>query len=422
MGIALDYKYEHGRQIYIRIPASSLEGSVLPTVLINVFRKKKVIECQTLELVKLNKRISDAHQEVLLMSDETVQKLLLDIRGHIPKFLKMCESIAMLDMISSFAEVATSQDYVRPHIGDVLAVKSGRHPIKESIQTNKFIPNDVYATDQSRFQIITGRNMSGKSTYIKSIALMTVMCQVGSFVPAEYASFPIVHQLFSRVSTEDSLEASASTFAAEMREAAFILKNINRRSLAVIDELGRGTSTRDGLAIAISIAESLLNSHALIWFVTHFRDLAAILAERNGVVNLHLSVELGDDNSLNMLYKVAEGVLKDNNYGLELAKVVPLPNEVLEIAKDVAAKLNDNIRQKQLTSPAVVNQKRRKLILSLREHLLQAKNGSMEEPVLRTWLLELQREFVARMTALDKEMSRAESASVTDSVDEGRSK
>lgn len=134
--------------------------------------------------------------------------------------------------------------------------------------------------------------MSGKSTYIRSIALMAVMAQIGSFVPAEYASFPILHQLFARVSVDDNIEANVSTFAAEMRETAFILRNIDRRSMAIIDELGRGTSTRDGLAIALAIAEALVESRALVWFATHFRDLATIMAERNGVISLHLAVEV----------------------------------------------------------------------------------------------------------------------------------
>lgn len=115
--------------------------------------------------------------------------------------------------------------------------------------------------------------MSGKSTYIRSIALMSVMAQVGCFVPAQYASFPMVHQLFARVSMDDSIEANVSTFASEMRETAFILRNVDKKSLVVIDELGRGTSSRDGLAIAISISEALVETKALVWFATHFTDL-----------------------------------------------------------------------------------------------------------------------------------------------------
>lgn len=165
------------------------------------------------------------------VGDEAIQGLIEEVRGQMSILFKICESVAMLDMISSFAQLVTSQDYVRPQLADTLAIKSARHPIREKIQHNKFVPNDVYATQQTRFQIITGCNMSGKSTYIRSIALMAVMAQIGSFVPAEYASFPILHQLFARVSMDDSIEANVSTFAAEMRETAFILRNINKRSM-----------------------------------------------------------------------------------------------------------------------------------------------------------------------------------------------
>ncbi len=221
-----------------------------------------------------------------------MQELITEIRDYMSVLFKICEGIAMLDMVSAFAQLATSQDYVRPELKDTLAIKAGRHPIKEKIQSTIFIPNDVYSTQQTRFQIITGCNMSGKSTYIRSVALMTVMAQIGSFVPAQYAAFPIHRQLFARVSVDDSIEANVSTFAAEMQETAFILRNIDAHSIAIIDELARGTSTRDGLAIAIAIAEALVDSHALVWFATHFVELATIMAERNGVISLHLAVEV----------------------------------------------------------------------------------------------------------------------------------
>lgn len=223
---------------------------------------------------------------------------------------KICEAIGMLDMVSrsarlftfyakfiqlsAFAHLVTINEYVRPRISDTLGLKSARHPIREMVMQTKFIPNDVYATQQSRFQIITGCNMSGKSTFIRSIALLSIMAQVGSFVPASSASFPIIHNLFARVGMDDSIESNVSTFAAEMREIAFILRNLEKRSMAIVDELGRGTSTRDGLAIAIAIAEALVNSRALVWFATHFKDLATILSERNGVICLHLAVEVSN--------------------------------------------------------------------------------------------------------------------------------
>lgn len=397
-------KFDTARQYYISISATEVD--TLPGVFINLYRKKNRLECQTLDLVKLNQKIIDAHNEVISMSDQTVHELIQDIRSEIAHLFRISEAIAMLDMLSAFAQIATNNDYVRAELTDVLAIKSGRHPIREKIHTKKFIPNDAYATKQSRFQIITGCNMSGKSTYIRSLALMTIMAQIGSFIPADYASFPIVHQIFARVSTADDLEANVSTFAAEMREMAFILRNIGPRSMVIVDELGRGTSTTDGLAIAIAIAEALVESHALVWFVTHFHDLAVILAERNGVVSLHLAAEISPDKSkMTMLYKITEGPETNLFYGLALAKLVDLPPGVLEYAQTVSEKMNQIAQRRHSKTRALAVSRKRNLILSLKEQLLQARDGKMEGEALRKWLKRLQDEFALRMAAIDGDES-----------------
>ncbi|OOO12884.1 DNA mismatch repair protein MutS domain protein [Aspergillus oryzae] len=401
---ALDLKFDTARQYYINISAT--EVNTLPEVFINIYRKKNRIECQTLDLVKMNQKIIDAHNEVINMSDQTVHELIEDIRSEIAHLFKISEAIAMLDMLSAFAQLATNYDYVRAELTDVLAIKSGRHPIREKIHTKKFIPNDAYATQQSHFQVITGCNMSGKSTYIRSLALMTIMAQIGSFIPAEYACFPIVHQLFARVSTADDLEANVSTFAAEMREMAFILRNIESRSMVIVDELGRGTSTTDGLAIAIAIAEALVESHALVWFVTHFHDLAVVMAERSGVVSLHLAVEISPDTTkMTMLYKIAEGPETNRSYGLALAKLVDLPPGVLEYAQTVSEKMNQIAQRRHSKSRALAVSRKRNLILSLKEQLLQARDGKLEGETLRKWLKRLQDEFALRMAAIDEDES-----------------
>lgn len=404
--LPLQTKFDNSRQFYLRLSANDLEHRSLPANFINVFRKRDIVECQTLELVKRNQKIADAHSEVLLMSDNAIQALISNVREHMSVLFRICEGIAMLDMLASFAQVVTSQDYVRPAISETLAIRAGRHPIREKIQDTSFIPNDVYATQQTRFQIITGCNMSGKSTYIRSVALMTIMAQIGSFVPAQYAAFPIMRQLFTRVSTDDSIEANVSTFAAEMREMAFILRNIDRNSMVIIDELGRGTSTRDGLAIALAIAEALVESRALVWFATHFRDLANILSERNGVINLHLAVNSSREDKLEMMYKISSGTVQEQHYGLKLAKVVPLPSDVVKQAEIVAMTLEQQMQQKKKHSLAIIQARRRRLLLNLKEHLLQAKNGKMDDESLTEWLKDLQREFVVRMSALDEEERR----------------
>ncbi|KAF3044696.1 MutS protein msh4 [Didymella heteroderae] len=413
--IQLDLKYENARQFYMKIPSTELDGRELPAVFTNVIRRKNNIECQTLELMKRNqKAINVSHQEVVLMSDQAVDSLIEAVRGHMSVLFKVCEAVGLLDMIAAFSQLVTVNDYTRPHLTDTLAIQAARHPIKEKIMPNKFVPNDVYATQQTRFQIITGSNMSGKSTYIRTVALMSIMAQIGSFVPASYASFPILHQMFARLGMDDNIETNVSTFAAEMREIAFILRNIDRRSMAIVDELGRGTSTRDGLAIALAIAEALVSSKALVWFATHFKDLAVIMHERAGVQNLHLTAEMETEQSMTMLYKIAQGPVQESHYGLTIARVVPLPPGLVDHAAAIAHKLERHILRKKENPKAVFKEKRRKLVLNLKEHLVQAQNGTLKGEVLTAWLKGLQREFVNRMTALE-----AEAARISPKMDDG---
>ena len=405
----MDIKYDPARQFHIVLPASEVEERILPPTLINVCRRKGKVECQTLELVKLNQKIADAHNEVILMSDGSIQNLINGVRAEIQPLFKISECIALLDMMSGFAQLVTMHDYVRPDLTEAIAIKAGRHPIKERIQSERYIPNDVYATPQNRLQVITGCNMSGKSTYIRSVALMAVMAQIGCFVPAQFASFPLTHQLFARVSTDDSSEAKVSTFAAEMREMAFILRNIEPRSLVVVDELGRGTSTADGLAVGLAIAEALLDSRAYVWFVTHFRELPRILEQRSGVVNLHLEVNIPDDASgMRMLYKITDGYERNKHYGLVLAKVVELPSDVVERATEVSRDLHERNDAQKRDNYTCGVARRRKLILGLREQLSQARAGLMEGEALRNWLMRLQNEFIARMAKIDADIAGGE--------------
>ena len=392
--LPLELRYDNARQYYLRLDASELEDRSLPAVFINVIRRKNKVECSTLDLRKRSQKIADSHTEVLLMSDKAIQILIAKIRVHMSVLFKISDSVAMLDMLASFAHSVTLHEYTRPQITRTLGIKASRHPIREQLQNSAFIPNDVYATQQCRFQIITGCNMSGKSTYIRSIALMTVMAQIGCFVPAEFASVPIIKQLFARISIDDSIEANVSTFASEMRETAFILRNVDRHSLVIIDELGRGTSPRDGLAIALAIAEALVASRALVWFATH-------------LVKNHLAVDMSEADTMAMLYRLTDGVVSEKHYGLQLAKVLPLPPDVIEFATDVAEKLQRQVERQKQASTAVIIGRKRKLILGLKEELTHAYNGAMDGPVLQSWLKELQREFIVRMAAIDREAVEA---------------
>ncbi|KAL3417891.1 MutS domain V [Phlyctema vagabunda] len=403
--VQIQLKFEPGRRYYIRIHENEFTGKSIPDVLVKIFPRKGYFECMTIGLMKLNQRIEDSHLEVVLQSDKTIKILLDEVRADVATLFKVCQGIAMLDMIAGFCQLATdSSDYSRPDIDEVLHIQAGRHPIKEKFQVERYVPNNVFASYGTRFQIITGCNMSGKSTYIRTVALMTVMAQVGSFVPATTASFPIVKQLFARVSTDDSIEANVSTFASEMRETAFILRNMDKHSIIIIDELGRGTSTRDGLPIAISIAEALIKSKAMVWFVTHFQELGHILSNRPGVVSRHLDVDMSDEDKMIMLYRLRDGVAKEQHYGLALARVVGLPSQMLEIAVEVSQRIEENTAAKKASSKTLLVAKRRKLVLALKSTLEAARDGSMDKKALVEWLRKVQLEFVHRMAAIDRDM------------------
>lgn len=248
--------------------------------------------------------------------------------------------------------------------------------------------------------------MSGKSTYIRTVALLQVMAQIGCFVPAEYASFTIIHNLFSRTSTDDSIESNMSTFSVEMREMAFILRNINEKGFTIIDELGRGTSTRDGLAIAIAMAETLVQSRAIVFFATHFSELAHIFNDRPGVLNLHLATEMtiAEDNvpKMTMLYKIGSGPICEENYGIKLAKAIGFPWRFLQVAENVANVLKQVAEAKQQSSESRKLARRRKLVLNLRETLQQANDSDMDDETLQSYLQRLQYEFISRMESIEE--------------------
>ncbi|KAI0459329.1 muts domain V [Xylaria acuta] len=394
-------KFDNRRKFWLRLEQNEVEDRQLPDVFINKIVRNRWIECQTLTLVQLNNRITDSHNEAVMLSDNVIQQLLDNIRECVPDLFRVCEGIALLDMVASFAQSATTRDYVRPEVSDTLALKSARHPICERVNPEQFVPNDAYANEQHRFQVITGCNMSGKSTYIRMVALMQVMAQIGSFVPAQYAAFPIIQQLFVRMSTDDNIEANMSTFSLEMREMAFILRNINNKSLAIIDELGRGTSPRDGLAISLAISEALIQSGSSVWFATHFEELTRILGNRPGVLNLHLETDIShsseDHARMTMLYKIKSGPVQEKNYGLNLARAMGFPESFIEVAQGVSQTLTESTEQKKDASESRRLLRQRKIILNLSSMLTQLMDSDIDDAAMGSYLRRLQDEFVLQM-------------------------
>ncbi|KAF9356455.1 MutS protein msh4 [Mortierella sp. AD094] len=318
--ISLKVQFNTTMGYYLSTNVDQLEGGELPLIFINVVKKSKTMTFTTLELVKKNAKINDSLTEVYLMSDNIVNELSSDIRADIGAIYKASEALAMLDMLLSFAHLHIISDYIRPDFADTLVIKQGRHPVIEKLYSVLFVPNDTYAGPANTFQVITGPNMSGKSTYLRQVALLTIMAQIGSFIPAEYAAIRVTDQLFTRISNDDSIELNASTFMLEMKETAYIVQNVTEKSLVIIDELGRGTSTHDGLGIAFAICEELIHARALVFFATHFQELASSLTVYHNVVNLHLETEITRDNrdTPGIVYKyiLTSGSAKEEHYDI----------------------------------------------------------------------------------------------------------
>ena len=246
------------------------------------------------------------------------------------------EAVAYVDVLQSYAAVAAENDYVRPDISleNVIEIHDGRHPVIEKIRNDAlFTPNSTCLdTAKSRMHIITGPNMAGKSTYMRQVALITLMAQIGSFVPARSARIGIVDSIFTRVGASDDLAAGQSTFMVEMNEVAEILRGATKKSLVILDEIGRGTSTFDGISIAKSVAEHINNKIGCkTLFATHYHELIALEKENEGIRNYSVAVtKKGDD--IKFLHKIVEGGT-DNSYGIEVAKLAGLPPKVIEAAK-----------------------------------------------------------------------------------------
>jgi len=251
----------------------------------------------------------------------------------------------MVDVLASLALVAEINGYTMPIVDDscILEIKDGRHPVVEIMTEGSFVPNDTYLDDyENRIAIITGPNMAGKSTYMRQVALIVLMAQIGSFVPASSAKIGVVDRIFTRVGASDDLGMGQSTFMVEMTEVANILKNATQKSLLVLDEIGRGTSTYDGLSIAWAVTEYVADKDkigARTLFATHYHELTELEDKIQGIKNYCITVkEKGDD--IIFLRKIVRGGA-DDSYGIQVAKLAGVPYAVINRAKEILQELED---------------------------------------------------------------------------------
>lgn len=312
----------------------------------NYIRKQTLANSEryyTQELKQLETDVLTAEEKLINREKEVFQSVRQSVYDQIERILATADAVAEIDVLISFAHTAYINSYCRPEItesGEIELIDS-RHPVIELIdKNNEFIPNSCNINNADRhMQIITGPNMAGKSTYIRQIALITLMAQTGSFVPAKSAKISVVDRIFTRVGASDDLLTGRSTFMVEMSEVANILKNATKDSLIILDEVGRGTSTYDGMSIAWAVCEYIANAELLgakTLFATHYHELTQ-LGQRDGIINLCIRA-VEKDSGVIFLRKIQEGIV-DKSYGIEVARLAGIPNNIIARAAEILQSL-----------------------------------------------------------------------------------
>ncbi|KAI6104751.1 muts domain V-domain-containing protein [Pisolithus croceorrhizus] len=396
-GFPLALVYQENGFVFT-LKKDELEGE-LPSDFINVTSQKGRWYFSSMELKKMNARMKDALDEALLLSNKIIQDLVEQILAYSGALYAASEAVAIIDLLWSFAHTSI----MRPEFTGTFAVKAGRHPILETVQAaGTLVPNDIYCCDSSHFQIVQGPNMSGKSTYLRQSGLLVIMAMAGCFVPAEYASFRIHDALLSRLSNDDDIEKSLSTFANEMATSAMILGLATPKTLVLVDELGRGTSTIEGVGIAHAIAEELIRIKCFVFFATHFHQLSTTLSRQPsmGLCRIYMSTQRTQRTSgfgMVLRYRIVDG-LPDNHghYGVDLATLADLPRDVMQEAKRVTALLTDLHTQQEASSQTAVRATHRRAVVTLQTQLSQAlKYSALPEPELISYLARFQKNLVA---------------------------
>ncbi len=291
------------------------------------------------ELQALEDKILASKDRAIRLEREIYQNLLSEILKFSKDIKFVSSKIAEVDLCLAFANSAKKFRYVKPEVykGYTLEIRNGRHPLVEGFMDTPFIPNNTYLDERKFFALITGPNMGGKSTYLRQVGLICLMAHMGCYVPADYAKIPLLDRIFTRIGASDDLTKGISTFMAEMQEVSNILNNATKNSLILLDEIGRGTSTHDGLAIAWAVSEYILNNiKAKTLFATHYIELSKLASSHENAFNLTVKVE-ESESGVKFLYKVIPGSA-DKSYGIYVAKLAGIPESVIERAKELQEK------------------------------------------------------------------------------------
>ena len=352
---------------YIEVTKSYL--NMVPEAYI---RKQTLTGCErfiTPELKELEGRILGAKERSIATEYELFNDVREQVALNLDRIERTAKAIATLDVLLSLSNVAADNRYTRPDVtqNSVIRLKDSRHPVVEALLSDAvFVPNDVILDNiENRIAIITGPNMAGKSTYMRQVALIVLMAQMGSFVPASYAQVGMVDAIYTRVGASDDLASGQSTFMVEMNEVANIVSHATSKSLLILDEIGRGTSTYDGMSIARAVLEYVADKKKLgarALFATHYHELTVMEELLDGVKNYNIAVKKrGDD--ITFLRRIVPGGA-DESYGVEVAKLAGLPDSIIERAKEILAQLNANEPQTNNTAPPPVRQDELQLSLT----------------------------------------------------------
>ena len=346
---------------FIEVTKSNL--SMVPD---RYIRKQTLTNCEryvTEELKNLENQILGAEEKVINLEYKVFTEIREKIEHQIQRIQKTSAIVATLDVVVSFATVAEDMNYVKPEVDEsgIIDIKDGRHPVIEKMcSAGEFVPNDTYLDkNDNRLAIITGPNMAGKSTYMRQVALITLMAQIGSYVPASSAKIGVVDKIFTRVGASDDLSMGQSTFMVEMMEVATILKEATANSLVILDEIGRGTSTYDGLSIAWAVAEYIADKTecgAKTLFATHYHELTELEEKVEGVKNYSIAVkEKGED--IVFLRKIVNGGT-DESYGVHVARLAGVPTNVTKKANEILK----GLERKNILNNKVIEKENKKVV------------------------------------------------------------
>ncbi|MGC9080241.1 DNA mismatch repair protein MutS [Sulfurihydrogenibium sp.] len=297
-------------------------------------------------LQQLEDKILSADEKIKALEYEIFTQIREEVVNQSYEIEETARTIAYIDALAGLAQVALEKRWIKPkvHTGYHLFIEEGYHPTVANYSKD-FVPNSVYFDENSFFHVITGPNMSGKSTYIRQVALLTILAQTGSFIPATSAEISIVDAVYTRIGSGDNLAKGLSTFMVEMLEVANILNNATKNSLIVLDEVGRGTSTYDGIAIAWSVSEYIArNIKAKTLFSTHYHELTQLENEVKGIKNFYLAIKEEQNGEIKFLYKVMEGFI-DRSYGIHVAKLAGIPSSVIQRATEILKQLEEKSKE-----------------------------------------------------------------------------